>query len=61
MYGVKGKIGPMLSYVSGMPWKHTGSGDVAPPFLKSALDGNEWSALCSLSTLTGPCYRNCPW
>jgi hypothetical protein len=32
-----------------MPWRHRGSGGTAPPFLSSALDGDEWSTLHSSS------------
>jgi hypothetical protein len=42
-YG-EGKVVPVPNSISTMPWRHGGSGGIAPPFLNSALSGGEWSA-----------------
>jgi hypothetical protein len=39
----KGKIVPVLKQLSTMPRRERRKGDIAPPFLTSALDWGEWS------------------
>jgi hypothetical protein len=43
---VKGKVVPVLDYLSTNHEDVWGSGGIAPPFLTSALDGDVWSASC---------------
>jgi hypothetical protein len=31
----------VITELSTMPWRHMGSGGIAPPFLTSTLDGDE--------------------
>jgi hypothetical protein len=40
----QGKSVLVLNKLSTKPWRRIGSGDIAPPFLTSALDGGEWSS-----------------
>jgi hypothetical protein len=40
----EGKVTPSLNYLRNMPLRHMGDGGIAPPFLVSALDGDDWSA-----------------
>jgi hypothetical protein len=39
------EVDPVLNYSSTTPWRHMGSGGIAPPFFTLALDGCEWSVL----------------
>jgi hypothetical protein len=39
----KGKVVPVLNQLSTMPWRHMGSGDIAPVFLTSTLDRQVFS------------------
>jgi hypothetical protein len=53
----KGKVIALLSHLSPTPWKHIGSGGIAPPLLTSVLDGG-W--VVSLTPLPLYLWGNSP-